>query len=124
MTQQHIVYVSGKFNGVPETGWHGPFPNEWIAHKYARAITGKPGGRMIFVRVEPLKTAAYDHLIEYEDPRPALDESQAPPKGWDVVDGGAVHSDEERRFAEQWNAQDERERQHAALCVAAARGQP
>jgi hypothetical protein len=103
MTQtQHIVYISGTFNGEPESGWHGPFPNGEIAQRYANAITQKPGGRLVFVRVEPLKSAVWDHLVSYEDPRPGLDDSQAP-----------VGSD--------WDAA---ERQHAALCVAAGRAQP
>jgi hypothetical protein len=107
--QQHIVYISGGFNGVTQTGWHGPFPTEHMAHKFARQKWEEKGGRTVYTRIEPLGAVNIESLVEYQDPRPVTDGSQAP-CGWDVVDGGAVL--------------DERERQGAALAIAAGRGQP
>ena len=106
--QQHIVYISGVLNGVPQTGWHGPFPTEHMAHKFARQKREEKGGRTAYTRIEPLGAVNLESLVEYQDPRPVT-ESQAP-RGWNVVDGGAVL--------------DERERQGAALAIAAGTGQP
>jgi hypothetical protein len=107
--QQHIVYISGVLNGVTQTGWHGPFPTEHMAHKFARQRREEKGGRTAYTRIEPLGAVNIESLVEYQAPRPVTDGSQAP-RGWNVVDGGAVL--------------DERERQGAALAIAAGRGQP
>jgi hypothetical protein len=106
--QQHMVYISGGFNGVTQTGWHGPFPTEHMAHKFARQKREEKGGRTVYTRIEPLGAVNIESLVEYRAPRPVTDGSQAP-REWDVVDGGAVL--------------DERERQGAALAIAAGRAQ-
>ena len=106
--QQHIVYISGVFNGVTQTRWHGPFPTEHMAHKFARQKREEKGGRTAYTRIEPLGAVNIESLVEYQDPRLVTDGSHAP-RGWNVVDGGAVL--------------DERERQGAALAIAVGKGQ-
>jgi hypothetical protein len=104
--QQQIVYISGVLHCVTQTGWHGPFPTEHMAHKCARQKREEKGGRTVYTRIEPLGAVNIESLVEYQDPRPVTDGSQAP-RGWDVVNGGAVL--------------DERERPGAALAIVAGR---
>ena len=107
--QQHIIYISGVLMASSKPDGNGPFPTEHMAHKFARHKREEKGGRTTYTRIEPLGAVNFESLVEYQEPRPVTDGSQAP-RGWNVVDGGAVL--------------DERERQGAALAIVAGRGQP
>jgi hypothetical protein len=66
--QQHIVYISGVLNGVTQTGWHGPFPTEHMAHKFARQKREEKGSRTVYTRIEPLGAVNIESLVEYQEP--------------------------------------------------------